>query len=162
MLRMRDREPVMRTSNRFIGFTLLVCFSVRSDLAKFHQLTVTFCSSFLSSPLLFLEVERRIRANDPVFNARYNYAVSYCTFSLFRTETVKYIGCGLFIHSSLISSFAFQNNYIKTSKYNILTFIPQNLFEQFQRLANFYFLCLLILQVSEEKKPCPFLLFPPN
>ena len=41
-----------------------------------------------------------------------------------------------------------QNNYIKTSKYNILTFVPQNLFEQFQRLANFYFLCLLILQVS--------------
>ncbi|RWS20901.1 putative phospholipid-transporting ATPase IM-like protein, partial [Leptotrombidium deliense] len=39
------------------------------------------------------------------------------------------------------------NNYIKTSKYNILTFLPVNLFEQFKRLANFYFFCLLILQL---------------
>lgn len=40
-----------------------------------------------------------------------------------------------------------QNNYIKTSKYTVLTFLPLNLFEQFQRLANFYFLCLLVLQM---------------
>lgn len=43
--------------------------------------------------------------------------------------------------------FKYANNYIKTSKYTILTFIPMNLFEQFQRLANFYFLCLLVLQL---------------
>jgi len=43
--------------------------------------------------------------------------------------------------------FRYANNHIKTSKYTILTFIPLNAFEQFQRLANFYFLCLLILQV---------------
>uniref|UniRef100_A0A914D9X2 P-type ATPase N-terminal domain-containing protein n=1 Tax=Acrobeloides nanus TaxID=290746 RepID=A0A914D9X2_9BILA len=42
--------------------------------------------------------------------------------------------------------FKYANNYVKTSKYNIITFIPQNLFEQFQRLANFYFLVLMILQ----------------
>lgn len=41
----------------------------------------------------------------------------------------------------------FQNNYIKTSKYTLLTFLPLNLFEQFQRLANFYFLCLMVLQM---------------
>lgn len=41
-----------------------------------------------------------------------------------------------------------QNNYIKTSKYTFITFLPLNLLEQFQRLANFYFLCLLVLQVS--------------
>ncbi|CAH2087058.1 unnamed protein product [Euphydryas editha] len=39
------------------------------------------------------------------------------------------------------------NNYIKTSKYSIITFLPLNLLEQFQRLANFYFLCLLVLQL---------------
>lgn len=44
-------------------------------------------------------------------------------------------------------SYTFQNNYIKTSKYSFLTFLPLNLLEQFQRLANFYFLCLLILQL---------------
>ncbi|KAG6939693.1 putative ATPase phospholipid transporting 8B4 (putative), partial [Chelydra serpentina] len=44
----------------------------------------------------------------------------------------------------------FQNNRIKTSKYNILTFLPVNLFEQFQRVANAYFLFLLILQLIPE------------
>ncbi|XP_070941375.1 phospholipid-transporting ATPase IC isoform X2 [Macaca nemestrina] len=39
-----------------------------------------------------------------------------------------------------------KNNAIKTYKYNALTFIPMNLFEQFKRAANLYFLVLLILQ----------------
>lgn len=42
----------------------------------------------------------------------------------------------------------FQNNAIKTSKYNFLSFLPLNLFEQFRRLANAYFLFLLLLQVG--------------
>ncbi|XP_047674860.1 phospholipid-transporting ATPase ID [Tachysurus fulvidraco] len=44
-------------------------------------------------------------------------------------------------------SFRYATNGIKTSKYNALTFLPLNLFEQFQRIANAYFLCLLVLQV---------------
>ncbi|XP_078009369.1 phospholipid-transporting ATPase IC isoform X2 [Phascolarctos cinereus] len=39
-----------------------------------------------------------------------------------------------------------ENNAIKTYKYNAVTFLPMNLFEQFKRAANFYFLILLILQ----------------
>ncbi|XP_075885169.1 phospholipid-transporting ATPase ID-like [Nelusetta ayraudi] len=38
------------------------------------------------------------------------------------------------------------NNAIKTSRYNLLTFLPLNLLEQFRRLANVYFLLLLVLQ----------------
>ncbi|XP_031685480.1 phospholipid-transporting ATPase ID [Oncorhynchus kisutch] len=44
-------------------------------------------------------------------------------------------------------SFRYATNAIKTSKYNAFTFLPLNLFEQFQRIANAYFLILLLLQV---------------
>uniref|UniRef100_A0A674D8I1 Phospholipid-transporting ATPase n=1 Tax=Salmo trutta TaxID=8032 RepID=A0A674D8I1_SALTR len=40
-----------------------------------------------------------------------------------------------------------ETNAIKTSKYNTFNFLPLNLFEQFQRIANAYFLILLLLQV---------------
>lgn len=39
----------------------------------------------------------------------------------------------------------FKNNWISTTKYTILTFIPKNLFEQFCRVANLYFLFILVL-----------------
>lgn len=44
------------------------------------------------------------------------------------------------------NQFNYADNYIKTSKYSLITFLPLNLLEQFRRLANTYFLCLLILQ----------------
>uniref|UniRef100_A0AAX7TFR4 Phospholipid-transporting ATPase n=1 Tax=Astatotilapia calliptera TaxID=8154 RepID=A0AAX7TFR4_ASTCA len=44
-------------------------------------------------------------------------------------------------------SHGYANNAIRTSKYSIFTFLPLNLFEQFRRLANAYFLFLLILQL---------------
>lgn len=47
----------------------------------------------------------------------------------------------------------FQKNGIKTSKYNVLSFLPLNLFEQFRRLANAYFLFLLVLQVGSSPPP---------
>nr|XP_003406331.1 phospholipid-transporting ATPase IC isoform X2 [Loxodonta africana] len=40
----------------------------------------------------------------------------------------------------------YATNAIRTYKYNVFTFLPLNLFEQFKRVANFYFLILLILQ----------------
>ena len=36
-----------------------------------------------------------------------------------------------------------QTNRIVTTRYNILTFIPKNLFEQFRRVANIYFAILI-------------------
>ncbi|KAI8922692.1 hypothetical protein BC831DRAFT_506465, partial [Entophlyctis helioformis] len=40
----------------------------------------------------------------------------------------------------------FPSNRIRTSKYTTVTFIPRNLFEQFRRFANIFFLTLAILQ----------------
>ncbi|KAM0756281.1 phospholipid-translocating P-type ATPase [Meredithblackwellia eburnea MCA 4105] len=40
----------------------------------------------------------------------------------------------------------FESNQVLTSKYNIFTFIPRNLIEQFRRVANIFFLVLVILQ----------------
>ncbi|KAH7820133.1 putative P-type ATPase [Monocercomonoides exilis] len=41
----------------------------------------------------------------------------------------------------------FPSNYVSTTKYHPLTFIPKNLLEQFRRLANLYFLMIAILQL---------------
>ena len=40
----------------------------------------------------------------------------------------------------------FRNNKVLTSKYNFLTFLPLNLFLQFSKLANLYFLTLTIME----------------
>uniref|UniRef100_A0A665W8D1 Phospholipid-transporting ATPase n=1 Tax=Echeneis naucrates TaxID=173247 RepID=A0A665W8D1_ECHNA len=48
-----------------------------------------------------------------------------------------------------------QGNAIKTYKYNVLTFIPLNLYEQFKRVANIYFLALLILQLIPDISTLP-------
>ncbi|OCH91758.1 phospholipid-transporting ATPase 1 [Obba rivulosa] len=41
----------------------------------------------------------------------------------------------------------YPRNKVRTSKYTIITFIPKNLYEQFRRVANLYFLALVVLQV---------------
>jgi len=44
----------------------------------------------------------------------------------------------------------FPSNYIKTTKYNILTFVPFSLLKQFLRIANIYFLIICILSLIPE------------
>ncbi|XP_069646834.1 phospholipid-transporting ATPase VD isoform X2 [Haliaeetus albicilla] len=39
----------------------------------------------------------------------------------------------------------YMNNQIRTTKYTLLNFLPRNLFEQFHRVANLYFLFLVVL-----------------
>ncbi|XP_078530991.1 phospholipid-transporting ATPase IC isoform X2 [Lissotriton helveticus] len=71
----------------------------------------------------------QVRANDPYF---YNLPEFQKTTFLCLKKS-KYSG-----------------NAIKTSKYNPITFLPMNLYEQFKRAANAYFLALLILQAIPE------------
>uniref|UniRef100_A0A8C7D221 Phospholipid-transporting ATPase n=1 Tax=Oncorhynchus kisutch TaxID=8019 RepID=A0A8C7D221_ONCKI len=81
-------------------------------------------------PFLFPEVKANDRAfcNLPEFQKKY----------LLCLKKSKYAGNG-----------------IKTYKYNALTFIPLNLFEQFKRAANLYFLALLVLQIIPEITTLP-------
>lgn len=44
------------------------------------------------------------------------------------------------------ADFKFPNNFVKTSKYSFLSFVPKNLIEQFMRAANIYFLFISGLQ----------------
>lgn len=41
----------------------------------------------------------------------------------------------------------FGSNYVSTAKYTIFSFLPMSLFEQFRRVANFYFLMISILML---------------
>ncbi|XP_043846327.1 phospholipid-transporting ATPase IK [Dromiciops gliroides] len=49
----------------------------------------------------------------------------------------------------------YSDNAIKTAKYNILTFLPLNLYEQFHRTANLYFLFVILLQTIPEIATLP-------
>lgn len=43
-------------------------------------------------------------------------------------------------------------NRIKSTKYSLITFLPQNLLEQFRRIANFYFLVMTTISILIGKK----------
>ncbi|XP_045418839.1 phospholipid-transporting ATPase FetA-like isoform X2 [Lemur catta] len=47
----------------------------------------------------------------------------------------------------LNDTFGYPDNTIKTSRYGVINFLPLNLFEQFKRLENAYFIVLLFLQL---------------
>ncbi|KAJ7310433.1 hypothetical protein JRQ81_007349 [Phrynocephalus forsythii] len=49
----------------------------------------------------------------------------------------------------------FCSNQIVSSKYTIWNFLPKNLFEQFRRIANFYFLIIFLVQVIVDTPTSP-------
>ncbi|NWY06457.1 AT8B3 ATPase, partial [Nothoprocta ornata] len=49
----------------------------------------------------------------------------------------------------------YADNAIKTAKYNLLTFLPLNLYEQLHRMANVYFLFVILLQTFPEIATLP-------
>ncbi|RMC00813.1 hypothetical protein DUI87_22497 [Hirundo rustica rustica] len=61
-----------------------------------------------------------------------------------------------------LSKRKYSGNAIRTAKYNLLTFLPLNLYEQFHRVANVYFVFVILLQTFPEISTLPWytLLFP--
>uniref|UniRef100_A0A8C5TVG8 P-type ATPase N-terminal domain-containing protein n=1 Tax=Malurus cyaneus samueli TaxID=2593467 RepID=A0A8C5TVG8_9PASS len=61
-----------------------------------------------------------------------------------------------------LSKRKYSGNAISTAKYNLLTFLPLNLYEQFHRMANVYFVFVILLQTFPEISTLPWytLLFP--
>ncbi|XP_009604075.1 probable phospholipid-transporting ATPase 5 [Nicotiana tomentosiformis] len=51
-------------------------------------------------------------------------------------------------HCHKLKPYNYPNNYVATTKYNIVTFFPIALFEQFRRVANLYFLLAAVLSVT--------------
>lgn len=60
-------------------------------------------------------------------------------------QNTSLISCGW--TPTVALTFLLQGNAIKTAKYNIFTFLPLNLYEQFHRMANVYFVFVILLQV---------------
>ncbi|XP_069753203.1 phospholipid-transporting ATPase IF isoform X3 [Narcine bancroftii] len=50
----------------------------------------------------------------------------------------------------------FPDNRIISSKYTVWNFVPKNLFEQFRRIANFYFLVIFLVQLMIDTPTSPF------
>ncbi|KFR13741.1 putative phospholipid-transporting ATPase IK, partial [Opisthocomus hoazin] len=80
-----------------------------------------------------------VRANDRNYHMQFKKKFAFCL------TKKKYAG-----------------NAIKTAKYNIFTFLPLNLYEQFHRMANVYFVFVMLLQTIPEISTLPWytLLFP--
>uniref|UniRef100_A0A8C9EYQ4 P-type ATPase N-terminal domain-containing protein n=1 Tax=Pavo cristatus TaxID=9049 RepID=A0A8C9EYQ4_PAVCR len=49
----------------------------------------------------------------------------------------------------------FADNRIISSKYTVWNFVPKNLFEQFRRIANFYFLIIFLVQLMIDTPTSP-------
>lgn len=52
------------------------------------------------------------------------------------------------MHCNKPDEFKYKGNYVSTTKYTALTFIPKSLFEQFRRAANIYFLVVALVSFS--------------
>ncbi|KFQ20450.1 putative phospholipid-transporting ATPase IK, partial [Mesitornis unicolor] len=80
-----------------------------------------------------------VRANDRNYHMQFKKKFAFCL------TKKKYAG-----------------NAIKTAKYNLFTFLPLNLYEQFHRMANVYFVFVILLQTFPAISTLPWytLLFP--
>ncbi|KAL7979542.1 hypothetical protein Chor_004700 [Crotalus horridus] len=72
----------------------------------------------------------------------------------FGTRTIV-VGHHLVPHIEAYVPPKFCSNRIVSSKYTVWNFLPKNLFEQFRRIANFYFLIIFLVQVIVDTPTSP-------
>jgi magnesium-transporting ATPase (P-type) len=92
---------------------------------------------------------RRARPSSLITNMSYRYDrenMSVTTAAPDQTETRVF-----YINQPLKNNFC--SNRISTAKYNIFSFIPKFLFEQFRRYANIFFLAIALLQQIPNVSP---------
>ncbi|KAG5439930.1 hypothetical protein PCANB_000212 [Pneumocystis canis] len=79
------------------------------------------------------------------FNRHHKKISSFFQKQYFKNENSNYRIINL-NNPSKNSSYNYCNNYISTAKYNIITFLPKFLFEQFSKYANLFFLFTSCIQ----------------
>jgi phospholipid-translocating ATPase len=57
--------------------------------------------------------------------------------------------------------YIYQSNYVSTTKYNLLSFFPKALYEQFRRVANLYFLLAAAISLTPATPYSPLSLIAP-
>nr|XP_042697616.1 phospholipid-transporting ATPase IK [Chrysemys picta bellii] len=88
--------------------------------------------SYLNGSKKQLDFTWEVKANDRAYHTQFKKRVAFC-----------------------LTRKKYEDNAIKTAKYNVLTFLPLNLYEQFHRLANLYFLFVILLQTVPEISTLP-------
>ncbi|EPZ32698.1 Serine/threonine-dual specificity kinase domain-containing protein [Rozella allomycis CSF55] len=66
------------------------------------------------------------------------------------SQESRKVYCNVPVQRSVLEKNRYCSNEIKTTKYTVWTFLPKNMFEQFRRVANFYFLFMIVLQAIPE------------
>ncbi|XP_067410365.1 phospholipid-transporting ATPase IK [Emydura macquarii macquarii] len=79
-----------------------------------------------------LDFTWEVKANDRAYHTQFRKRVVFC-----------------------LTRKKYADNAIKTAKYNVLTFLPLNIYEQFHRMANLYFLFIILLQTIPEISTLP-------
>ncbi|XP_074979296.1 phospholipid-transporting ATPase IK [Caretta caretta] len=88
--------------------------------------------SYLNGSKKQLDFTWEVKANDRAYHKQFKKRVAFC-----------------------LTRKKYEDNAIRTAKYNVLTFLPLNLYEQFHRLANLYFLFVILLQTVPEISTLP-------
>ena len=90
----------------------------------------------------------KMSINKNAFNNNENCSIyHFDVTSEMKSENAHISNLEFFINNNKKNEeFKLKNNYISTTKYNIVTFLPKGLLYQFSRLANVYFLFITIIQ----------------